>query len=58
MDGNNDGVIDENEYKSLVGKSGVNNTQQIDSTDIEKLMNEKIFSESSYNNLMTEINEI
>lgn len=58
MDTNHDGVVDESEFNSIKGKSGVENTQQIDARDIEKLMNEEVFSENSYSELMTEINKI
>ncbi len=58
MDTNHDGVVDEGEFNSIKGKSGVENTQQINARDIEKLINEEVFSENSYSELMTEINQI
>lgn len=59
MDGNQDGIVDEDEFNGLKGLSGVENTAQIDATDIQALMNAKVFGDDAdLDSLMTEINSI
>ena len=59
MDQDGDGVISEEEFEALDGKSGVANTAQIDSTDIQALYDEmNIANDKSMEDLLNEVNAI